>query len=366
VASEVAELARSLVQVESINPELGVVGSGEGAVAQLVREWAERAGLDAELEEPAPGRPNVIVTARGRGGGRTLLLNGHMDTVSTAGMAEPFSGRIEGDRLYGRGSYDMKGALAACLVACERSARAGLRGDVVVTAVSDEEVASVGTTAIAATRTAQAAIVAEPTEERIGVAHRGFAGFRIVVAGRAAHGSRADLGIDAIALTGPVLVRLHELDARLRANAGHPLLGPGSMHASLISGGQEYSSYPASCELVGERRTIPGERPEDVATEVTSLLGDIDASWEPLMARDPFEIDRDDPLVEAVARHAGDPERIGLPFWTDAALLQAAGIPTVLYGPVGEGAHAEVEWVDLASLERCADVYTAVAAEVCA
>jgi len=363
---DVAQLAQSLVRVESINPGLDPAGSGEGAVAQLVADWCEEAGLEVAVEEVAPGRHNVVARARGSGGGRTLLLNGHLDTVGVAGMSDPFSGLIDGDRLYGRGAYDMKGAVAACLVACEAAARLALRGDVVVTAVADEEVASIGTEAVAAAIPAAAAIVAEPTEEKLGIAHRGFAGFKIRVAGRAAHGSMPALGIDAITHAGPILTRLGELDERLRASSPHALVGTGSAHASLISGGQEYSSYPAFCEIEGERRTIPGETDADVEREVAELVGDVDASWSLTVTRGPFEVAGDEEIVELVAHHAADPDRIGLPFWTDAALLGAAGIPCVLFGPCGEGAHAEVEWVSIASLGRCVGTYLAVAADLCA
>jgi acetylornithine deacetylase len=364
--TDVVEVARALVAVESINPDLGVGGSGEAGVARVVAEWCERAGLDVEVEEAAPGRPNVVATARGSGGGRTLMLNAHMDTVGVAGMDDPFGGRLDGDRLHGRGAYDMKGSLAACMLAAARAARLGLRGDVVVTAVADEEVASVGTEAIVRSRTAAAAIVTEPTEERLALGHRGFVGFAIDVAGRAAHGSRPDLGIDAIARTGSVLVRLAGLDERLRSGPAHPLLGTGSVHASVISGGQEYSSYPASCRLLGERRTVPGETVPDVEAEVRELLGEVDGGCEIVMSREPFETSADAEIARLVRRHAGEPEIAGVPFWADSALLHAAGIPTVLYGPRGEGAHAEVEWVDVPSLERCIDVYVAVAAELCA
>ncbi len=364
--SDLVELTRSLVAVESVNPDLGTGGSGEEAAARVVAEWSERAGLHVELEQAAPGRPNVIATARGSGDGRSLLLNAHMDTVGVVGMDDPFSGRLEGTRLYGRGACDMKGSLAACLVAAERASRLGLRGDVVVTAVADEEFGSVGTETVARTRTADAAIVTEPTEERLVIAHKGFVGFVVEVVGRAAHGSRPDLGVDAIARTGPVLSRIAALDERLAGAPRHPLLGRGSVHASLISGGQEYSSYPASCRVVGERRTLPGETMEQVAEEVRSLLADVEGTWEHTLARPPFELAADADIVRLVARHAGGPEIAGVSFWADSALLQAAGIPTVLYGPRGEGLHTEVEWVDVESLQRCADVYLGVAAELCA
>ncbi len=362
----VAELTAALVRIDSRNPELDPAGPGEGPLAEFVTGWLREAGLEVTVDEAAPGRPNVVGIARGSGGGRSLMLNAHMDTVGVAGMDDPFGGRIEQGRVHGRGAYDMKGSLAACMLAGARAARLGLRGDVVVTAVSDEEVASVGTEAIARLYRADAAIVTEPTEERLALAHRGFAGFIIDVAGRAAHGSRPDLGIDAIALMGGVLVRLRELDERLRAGPGHALLGTGSLHASLIEGGQEYSSYPASCRLTGERRTIPGETDDLVRSEIEALLGELHGSCEVTMTRPPFETAPDAEVADLVARHAGAPEIVGVPFWADSALLQAAGIPTVLYGPTGEGAHAEVEWVDAASLERCLEVYVAVAAELCA
>ena len=364
--SDLIELTRALVAVESINPDLGSGGSGEAGVARVAADWAQRAGLDVELEEAAPGRPNVIVTARGTGGGRSLMLNAHMDTVGVEGMTDPFSGRLEGARLYGRGAYDMKGSLAACLLTAAAVHRLRVRGDVVVTAVADEEYGSVGTEAIARRRTADAAIVTEPTEERLVLAHKGFVGFEIDVAGRAAHGSRPDLGVDAIARSGPVLTRIGDLAERLQAGPGHPLLGTGSVHASLISGGQEYSSYPASCRVVAERRTLPGETGDVVSAEIRELLGDVDGSWRRTLAREPFEIGPDTEIAALVARHAGEPEVTGVPYWADSALLHDAGIPTVLYGPRGEGLHAEVEWVDVESLERCLGVYVAVAAELCA
>jgi acetylornithine deacetylase len=281
-------------------------------------------------------------------------------------MDDSLSGHIENGRVYGRGAYDMKGSLAASMLAGARAAELGLRGDVVVTAVADEELASVGTEAVARAYRADAAIVTEPTEERLVLAHKGFAGFTIDVNGFAAHGSRPDLGVDAIANMGPVLTRLHELDQRLRSGAGHPLLGTGSVHASLIDGGQEYSSYPASCRLVAERRTIPGETDDVVRGEIGALLGDVDGSWQLLMTRPPFETAADAEIVGLVSLHAGGPEIVGAAFWADSALLHGAGIPTVLFGPRGEGAHAVVEWVEIASLERCLEVYVAVAAELCA
>jgi acetylornithine deacetylase len=301
-----------------------------------------------------------------------------MDTAGVAGMSDPFAPRIEGGRLYGRGSYDMKGSLAACMLAAAEAKRRRLRGDVVLTAVSDEEFASVGTTSIADTVRADAAIVTEPTEMRLMIAHGGFVALEIETTGRAAHGSRPHLGIDAIAKMGHVLVGIEELDGRLRANPTHPYVGSGSIHASIIEGGQEYSSIPARCVLQAERRTIPGESMELAVSEVREILdaagaGDADFSGDVrvIAAREPLEVSADSEIAAAVRSAAtavlgAPPDVVGETFWADSALLAAAGIPTVLFGPIGEGAHAEVEWVDVASLEQCVEIYIGVAAELCA
>ena len=309
--SAVAELASQLVAIESINPDVVAGGSGELAIARFAAERCDRAGLDTTLSEPAPGRPNLVAVARGRGGGRSLILNAHTDTVGVAGMTDPFVPRLEGGRLYGRGSYDMKGSLAACMLATSEACRRGLRGDVILTAVSDEEFASVGTEAIAASMRADAAIVTEPTEMQVAVAHRGFVNLEVETIGRAAHGSRPHLGIDAIAKMGRVLVGIEELDRRLRANPTHPFLGSGSIHASLIEGGQEFSSYPARCLLQGERRTIPGETVALAERELHEIVGragagdpDFSADVRASISREPFEVAEDAEIVAAVRRHA--------------------------------------------------------------
>ena len=376
--SEVADLTASLVAIESVNPDVVAGGSGEAEIARFVAGWCERAGLETTLSEPASGRPNVVAVARGSGGGRSLLLNAHMDTVGVAGMTGPFEPRLKGGRLHGRGAYDMKGSLAACMVTTAEAARRGLPGDVVLTAVSDEEFASIGTEAVTASVRADAAIVTEPTELQVAVAHRGFVHVEVETTGRAAHGSRPHLGIDAIAKMGHVLVGIEELDRRLCANPTHRYLGSGSVHASLVEGGQEFSSYPARCVLQAERRTIPGESVALAESELSEILedasaadGDFSGEVRVLASREPFEVDETSELVRIVRARAAavlgaEPELVGVSYWADSALLAAAGIPTVLFGPRGEGAHAEVEWVDVESLERCVEIYLAVAGVFCA
>ena len=358
--AEIADLAGRLVAIDSVNPSLVPGGRGEGEAAAFVARWCREHGLDAEVL--GGDRPSVIAVRRGTGGGRSLLLNGHLDTVGHAGMDAPLEPRVAGGRLYGRGSYDMKGALAAILVAATTTGV--LRGDVVLTLVADEELGSIGTEAVLERVSADAAVVVEPTELQLAVAHRGFVAFEIETAGVAAHGSRSDLGVDAIAKMGPVLVALDELQTRLQEGERHPLVGTASIHASLIEGGQELSSYPARCVLTGERRTLPGETRAEVERELRDIAVDARVRIGP--SREPYEADRDHPFVELMARAAGATEHAGALFWTDAALVAAAGIPTVLFGPSGAGAHAEVEWVDIPSLERVHDVVVAAATEWCA
>ena len=376
--TDVLEVARELVAIDSVNPDLVPGGAGEGEISAFVAEWLTAADLEVERTEVAPGRWNTVGRARGTGGGRTLLLNAHMDTVGAGGIRDPFAPRAEDGRLYGRGAFDMKTSLAAIMVAGREAAARGLRGDVIVAAVADEEVASVGSAAVADAVRADAAIVAEPTLERVAIAHRGFVWLEVETSGVAAHGSRPDLGVDAIAKMGPILTGLADLDRALRAAPTDPLVASGSLHASLIEGGQELSTYPGRCLLRLERRTIPGETPDAIAGEVRRLVEEAAATDPELradvrttFAREPFAVDRSEPIVDAVGRHAAavtgsSRELVGVPFWTDAAIFQAAGIPTVLYGPLGEGAHADVEWVDLASAARCAETYLAVADELCA
>jgi acetylornithine deacetylase len=351
---ELQELIRDLVAIESVNPDLVPTGSGEGRIAAFVASWLRSAGLSVSIVEPVPGRPSVVGIARGSGGGGSLMLNAHMDTVGPGGMSNPFSPLVRDGRVYGRGAYDMKASLAAIMLAARECVSLGLRGDVIVCAVADEEVASFGTSAVLEQFHADAGICCEPTELALCLAHKGFVWLEVETVGVAAHGSRAEVGVDAIALMAPVLVRVKDLENTLRIGRRHPLLGTGSIHASLIEGGQEMSTYPSHCVLKIERRTIPGESGKDEIDGARLLL-----------ERAPSEVSPDHPLAVAVERAADHPPVIGAPYWMDMALMNAAGIPTVAFGPLGEGAHADVEWVDVATVERCISVYLKVAEELC-
>jgi acetylornithine deacetylase len=369
-------LLAELVSIASINPDLVPGGSGEAEIAGYVAGWLERAGLEVEQSEALPGRPNVVGRARGGGGGRTLLLNAHMDVVGVDGMQHPFAPQVEGDRMYGRGAYDMKSGLASALLACREAHAAGLSGDVVVAAVADEEHASIGVQEVLRSVRADAAIVTEPTELEITVAHKGFAWLEIAVTGVAAHGSRPGLGVDAILKMGPILTGLGELEQRL-GERPHPSLGPGSLHASLIEGGRELSTYPDRCVLALERRTLPGEQGDAVEREIEALLercraddAELVVESRTLLVRDPFEVDTAAEIVQTVLTAATDelgtpPPIVSMPYWADSAFIAAAGIPTVLFGAGGTGAHASEEWVSIADAVSATRILVAVAGAFC-
>ena len=372
-ATEVERLVAGLVAIDSVNPTLVPGGAGEAEVMNFAAAWMADAGLEVDVVEAAPGRPSVVGTARGRSGGRSLMLNGHLDTVGVEGMSEPHSAAIRDGRLYGRGGYDMKGGVAACMLAAAAAARAGPAGDVVVCAVADEEHSSIGVQAVLEHVRADACIVAAPTSLDVVVAHKGFAWWEVTAAGRAAHGSQPQLGVDAIAAIGPVLVAVGELEDLL-AHRRHELLGPGSVHASLIAGGQELSSYPDHCSLSIERRTLPGEGAAQLEAELERLVaagaGRAQLSGTTTLVREPFEVAPSEPIVELLreqvaARLGHEPKVRGHSAWMDAAFISAAGIPTVVFGPDGAGAHAVEEWVDLASVRACAEVLLATATAFC-
>ncbi len=372
-ASEVERLVAALVAIDSVNPTLVPGGAGEAEVMSFAAAWMADAGLEVDVVEAAPGRPSVVGTARGRGGGRSLMLNGHLDTVGVDGMSEPHSAAVRDGRLYGRGGYDMKGGVAACMLTAAAAVRAGLAGDVVVCAVADEEHSSIGTRAVLEHVRADACVVAEPTSLDVVVAHKGFAWWEVTAAGRAAHGSQPHLGVDAIAAIGPVLVAIGELEDLL-GNRRHELLGPGSVHASLIAGGQELSSYPEHCVLAIERRTLPGEDAAQLDAELERLVagtgGPAQLSGRTTLVREPFEVSPEEPIVELLreqvaARLGHEPKVRGHSAWMDAAFISATGIPTVVFGPDGAGAHAVEEWVDLASVRECAEVMLATARAFC-
>lgn len=377
----ITDLLEALVRIPSVNPDLVPGAPGEGEVARYLAAACARLGMRVSVEDAAPGRPNVIAVLPGAdpARGRSLMLNGHMDTVGTAGMEAPFAPERREGRLYGRGASDMKGSLAAMVGAVAAVLASGrvLLGDVILTFVADEEYLSIGTAAVARTLRADAAIVTEPTALDICVAHKGFLWATVRTEGRAAHGSDYRAGVDAILHMGRVLAALERLDRDVLPRRTHPLLGRPSVHASVIEGGEGLSTYPPSCRLALERRTLPEEHEEDVRAELQTLLDALGrddprfrASLEVTGMRPGLEADRRAGIVEVLSHVCADvrgsaPAYVGAAFWCDAALLAQAGIPTVIFGPSGAGWHAQVEYADLPSVVTCARILARVVAEFC-
>jgi acetylornithine deacetylase len=368
-----------LVRINSINPTLVPGGAGEAEIAAYTADSLRSIGLDTAIHEPQPGRPSVVGILRGDGGGRSLMLNAHYDTVGVAGMAEPFSGAVQDGRLYGRGAYDMKGSLAAGMAAAKALVDAGvsLAGDLLVAAVADEEYASLGTADLIERYEVDAAIVTEPTELDICLAHKGFIWLEVETLGRAAHGSRFDLGVDANMRMGRFLTELEELERALRARPGHPLVGPPSLHAAMIEGGTELSAYAARCRLRIERRTIPGETEEQVMAELQTIvdrLAAADPSFQATLrsffVREPFEVSPGAAIVQSLSRAAErvlgrTPRMVGDTPWMDSAMLAAAGVETVVIGPAGAGSHSHEEWVEVESVVRLAEILAETARSYC-
>lgn len=368
-----------LVRINSVNPSLAADGAGEGEISAYIEAALRRIGLDVETQEPLPGRKNVIGFLPGTGGGRSLMLNAHTDTVGVEGMAAPFSGEIRDNRVYGRGAFDMKASSAACLgmlkTLVEQNIRPG--GDVLFTAVIDEEAGSAGTEAVVAAYHADGAIVTEPTGLQVCGGHRGFWNIELATTGRAAHGSHYAVGVDANTMMGRLLVEIEKLSQYLVAQAGHPLLGPSSVHIPLIQGGTSRYVYAAQCRAELEWRSIPGEdRDLMVATlqAISDRLQAADpqfrATITPLFGRDPYAVDPDAAVVGAVSRavraiRSVEPVLYGEKWWMDSALLGSAGIETVIIGPTGGGAHAAEEWVELDSVMTLTHILAGATLDYC-
>lgn len=374
-------LLRDLVAIDSVNPSLVPGAAGEAAIAAAVAQHLRAIGLDVEVHDAAPGRPNVVGVLDGRAPGRSLMLCGHVDTVGVEGMTAPFDPVERDGRLYGRGAQDMKGGVAAMIDAARAIATEGLpAGRLIVAAVVDEEYASLGADALVSRWRADGGVVTEPTDLRVAIGHKGFAWFEIETRGRAAHGSRPRDGRDAILRMGRVLHRLEALDRQLQARPPHPLMGTASLHASVIEGGRELSSYPDRCVLKLERRTVTGETEAVVQEELAGILDDLEredpefeGSLKPLFGRSSYEVGATHELplalLDAVKRLGlgaqTDHQFGGMSFWTDAAVLADAGVPSVLFGPGGAGLHSTEEYVYVADVLRCRDALAALARDWC-
>jgi acetylornithine deacetylase len=361
-----------LVRINSINPTLVNGAPGERQISAYTAQVLNGLQLEVATYEPDPGRISVTGARPGSGGGKSLMFNAHYDTVGVEQMTDPFSAEIRDGRLYGRGAYDMKGSLAAQIAAVKALNDAGvrLRGDLIVAAVADEEYGSVGTEDLIRHVKTDAAVVTEPTAVQICLAHKGYLWIEVETKGRAAHGSRFDLGIDANMRMGRFLAQLDKLEQELRNRPPHPLVGPPSLHAAMLQGGEGLSTYSPSCRLQIERRTIPGETDDQAVAEIKGIVDQPDTVVKCFYARRPFEVSRDARIVRALDRASVRvlgrvPNYIGDTPWMDSALLAAVGIDTVVMGPGGGGAHAAVEWVELETVVQMAEILAETAVEYC-
>lgn len=373
------ETLKNLVRINSINPELVPGAPGEVIIAEHIARELTELGLEPRIQELKPKRCNVIAVHKGRGGGRNLMLNGHMDTVGVEGMTNPFAAEIKDGKLYGRGAQDMKGSLAAMLAAFKALSDTGtqLKGDLIFTAVADEEHGSLGTEHIVKNYTADAAVVTEPSGLEIGLAHRGFYVFEITTKGFATHGSLFQEGIDANMHMGRIMTELDRLSRALLQGPKHPLIGPPSLHIPLVHGGQGLFIYSDKCTLSVERRTLPDETHEDVMKEMESVLdrvrkedSTVDVTFKEIIHRDGYEIEPEAEIVQILTKTASHvlrskPVYAGHQWWEDSAILGDAGIATVIFGPKGAGAHSHEEWVDIQSVCDTASILAETAIRFC-
>ena len=371
-------LLRELVAINSVNPTLVTGAPGEREIADAIAAVMQRIGLDVRVEDAGDGRPNVVGVLEGRAAGPSLMFCGHTDTVGVAGMSDPFTPIERGERLFGRGAQDMKGGVAAMIDAARVLVdRGGMpSGKLIVAAVVDEEHSSIGADALVKTWRADGAVVTEPTDLAVAIGHKGFAWIDIDVFGKAAHGSRPADGVDAIMRLGRVLSRLEKLDQRLQAKPPHPLLSTGSLHASIVHGGRELSSYPDHVRLQIERRTLPAESETVIADEIHSILDELAredptfrATMRVVFSRPAYELAVEhhlpQQLTAAVAKVGMTPQVVGASFWTDAAVLGHAGTPSVLFGPGGAGLHSVEEYVNVRDVMTCRDALVGLTETFC-
>lgn len=379
-ASETVELLKDLIRINSVNPSLVPGAPGEAEIAEHVGEFMRGIGMDTRVEEVEPGRLNAVGIMKGTGGGPTLMLNGHTDTVGIDYMEiAPLDPVLKEGRMYGRGAIDMKGGLASILSAVKAVVESDkeLTGDLVVAAVCDEEYASIGTERVVEQVRADAAIIGEPTELNVLVAHKGFAWIDVETRGVAAHGSAWHIGVDAIAKMGKVQIGLERHQDEVLMRKKHRLVGPPSVHSSTISGGRELSTYPDHCRLQVERRLIPGETREEVDAEMRDLLSSLhdidpkfDGSYEITFFRGPMEVSPEEEicrlLSECTAEVTGErPHFVGGSGWLDTQIIWESGTPAVSFGPTGSGAHAAVEYVEVNSVVKAAQVLELVVHRFC-
>lgn len=366
-----------LVKINSVNPGLEKEGRGEIEIGNYIHSTLQSFGFKSTIEKVTPTRVNVIGKLKGHGIGKSLMLNAHMDTVGIKGMDDPFGAKVKDGKLYGRGAYDMKGSIAAMLGVAKAISenKIKLAGDLLLTFVADEEFESIGAQHLAKKLNVDACIVTEPTNLKICLGHRGFGVYEITTKGRIAHGGLNKIGIDANLKMGMVLNELNKLSQKITTEKKHSLCGEASLHVPTIQGGQSLFIYSGKCTIQVERRTIPGEKEQDVLNSLNNILDelslqdkDFKAHIKQLIWRNPYEIKEDAVIVKSLLKSVNQfqkSEFIGHTWWEDSALFGEVGIETVIIGPTGGGIHQHVEWVELDSVKTLSAILLQTAKDFC-
>ncbi len=380
------DLLKDLVAIPSVNP-MGRDLSGpeflEGRVSDYLEGVFRKLGARYQRIEVAPGRANVIARLDSPNAKTTVLLDAHQDTVPTDGFPDPFNPVIRDGKLFGRGSCDVKGGMAAMLSAFARLVREKPAGapNVILSCTCDEESTSLGVNDLTTLwtdpkragsiidRRPDIAIVAEPTQLDVVVAHRGATRWKIRTTGRACHSSAPHEGVNAIYKMGRVLTALEEFAAKLPAMIpAHPLCGPATLSVGRITGGISVNTVPDSCEIEIDRRVIPGEDGWDAIKQVQQYFASrLDFEVEhlpPWLVGVSLSDEHNGPLgtrlLDCIAKIAGSHKKVGVPYGTHASRIASAGVPSVVFGPGDIAqAHTVNEWIDISQLRQAAEVYFA-------
>ncbi|MER8773036.1 M20/M25/M40 family metallo-hydrolase [Mesorhizobium sp. M0960] len=364
------KLLQDLVKIESINPSLSPKGSGEQAVAEFLERFCKERNLPYEIQEVTDGRSNFLTWVPGQEPNKRILFIAHMDTVPIDKW-ETDSGEQKAGRIYGRGSCDTKGSLAAMLIALSTLGDRQPNATVVVAASIDEEYRKIGARAIAQSRTSyDAAVVGEPSRLELIVAHMGSVRWQIEVEGVPAHTSRPHLGVNAITGMAKIVLALDEYHRTLLSRPQHPLVGSPLLTVSLIEGGLELTTVPPACRIWVDRRLIPGERPQDAIQEVEDILesfrqGDHNIKVRSLLPalEDPPPASSESSKIAAVAAAAcvdvaGTGKYIGARGGSDASQLSLVGIPCIVLGPGSpEQAHTNGEFIEIEQVAKAVEIY---------
>lgn len=378
---QVATLLADLVRIESVTPWLITDGSGEGAIAQAMASWLRDLPVEVSFDEVEPGRINLLARLPGSGGGPTLCLNAHADTVGYANWADrALTPVIDGDRMIGLGAADDKSGCVAGLTAMRTIAESGvqLRGDLLLACVADEEGISIGTEHLIERHPMDAVLIVEPDALPRGIVeHQGFGWIDVIVHGKASHGSAPEAGIDAIVHMAEVIRRLDRLDREVFAPSADPLNGKTVFHTGTLHGGTDYATYPSRAVLGIEIGTQPGEHLSDRVADIEAILAECAEALpgfrgevQVRLEREPFKAEGHEELWKALDHAAveviGTPfEPVGLNAWADSGLTQGAGIPTVMIGSAGGNFHAPDEWASIPELASLSSILAETAVRFC-